>query len=207
MIRRCDPMSASPSQTPGTTAASARDESLASVLVALAANTAIAAREGDGGRAHGLAGAPGGDPAHRCRRRQRGIPLYRHSAQPAPRGCLAPVRLRPGALLLGVARRDRHIRGRWGGVDLGRHPRPPGSARARGVLGRGRRPAWSPSSWTRSAASSRCASCAPRLPGARCRSANCYARARTRLSSRCISRTRWTCSARCWRWWRSSCTV
>jgi cation diffusion facilitator family transporter len=39
-------MSASPSHTPATTAASARDESLASVLVALAANTTIAIAKG-----------------------------------------------------------------------------------------------------------------------------------------------------------------
>jgi cation diffusion facilitator family transporter len=48
-------MSASPSQTPATTAASAQDESLASVLVALAANTAVAVAKGT---AAALTGSP-----------------------------------------------------------------------------------------------------------------------------------------------------
>ena len=61
-------------------------------------------REGHGGRADRLAIAAGGDAPHARGRRQRGLPLHRHPAQPPSRRRVAPVRLRPRALLLGAAR-------------------------------------------------------------------------------------------------------
>ena len=156
-------MSAPPSQTP----ARAQDESLTSVLVALAANTAIAIAKG---AAAALTGSPAllAETLHTVADAGNEVFLYvAHSAQPAPgrtpRTRSATARsATSGRCSPRSASSSSAERCRSGTASAPFEP-----ARAGGVLGRGRSCSWSRSSWTGSAASSRCASCASRPRGAR----------------------------------------